>query len=124
MTKAAIGSNSSLVLRMAVLWLAAIIALFSLTRLAGAQACVGDCNGDGRVTIDELLISIQVELGTLPVDACPVCETVNCVVAAIGNALYGCSAEPCGTTVCIRPEFCCNPLLGICASPDAPICVY
>ena len=33
--------------------------------------CVGDCNGDGEVTVDELLTMVNIALGNLPVTACP-----------------------------------------------------
>jgi hypothetical protein len=33
--------------------------------------CVGDCNHDGIVTIDELIRGVNIGLGTLPLDACP-----------------------------------------------------
>jgi hypothetical protein len=33
--------------------------------------CVGDCNHDGRLTIDELVTGVTMALGTAPVDRCP-----------------------------------------------------
>ena len=63
-----------------------------------AQPCVGDCNGDGEVTIDELLVGVNIVLDTLPLSACPAFDTgmkgtvsVSDVTTAVGNALNGCS---------------------------------
>src|SRR2546426_3720164 len=36
-----------------------------------AAACVGDCNQDGTVTADELLLGTQILLGSAPLSACP-----------------------------------------------------
>ena len=34
-----------------------------------AQDCVGDCDGDGQVSINELVLGVNIALGSLPVDA-------------------------------------------------------
>src|SRR5262249_58715806 len=36
-----------------------------------AIACVGDCNGDGVVTINELILAVNIALGDAPISACP-----------------------------------------------------
>ena len=65
----------------------------------GLAACVGDCNLDGRVHIDELLTSVRVELGENSLEDCAAIDCnngvlqVNCLVAAINNALRGCSID-------------------------------
>jgi hypothetical protein len=58
--------------------------------------CDGDCNGDGSVTINELISGVTIALGA-PVDRCRACDTnrdqavtVNELVAAVGHALHGC----------------------------------
>jgi len=67
------------------------------------QPCIGDCNGDGRVSIDELITGVLVELGSSPVDACPAiaCDVdllvINCAVQAVDDALYGCGQLPAPT---------------------------
>jgi hypothetical protein len=64
--------------------------------------CVGDCNGDGRVTVDEILTGINIALGNTPVSACPAfncppCTVssclpgVDCFLEAVDNALEGCT---------------------------------
>ena len=35
---------------------------------AAAQDCVGDCNDDGGVTVDELTLGVRIVLGLTPVD--------------------------------------------------------
>jgi photosystem II stability/assembly factor-like uncharacterized protein len=59
--------------------------------------CVGDCNEDGQVTIDELLVLINIALGSAPLSACPEgdqnCDgqiTVDEVIIAQNNASNGC----------------------------------
>lgn len=63
------------------------------------SVCAGDCNGDGQVTVDELvtLISIALNGGTA---GCPNvalwCDNnlgVQCVIQAVGSALNGCPAS-------------------------------
>jgi len=62
-----------------------------------AATCIGDCGGDGSVTIDELVRSVNIALGNAAVDACLASDrngngavTIDELVAAVGNALNGC----------------------------------
>ncbi len=104
--------------------MASVAAVILIAAHALAEPCAGDCNGDGMVTIDELITAVNVDLGKAPADACPAgtCNTVDCLVHIIDNILYGCGA-PCGPVVCAAGQSCCNPLLGICVSPDEPACI-
>ena len=34
-------------------------------------SCTGDCDGNGVVAINELILGVNIALGTQPVDACP-----------------------------------------------------
>lgn len=59
--------------------------------------CVGDCDGDGSVTVDEIVRGVNIALGMSPVDDCPALDadgsesvTVDEVVTAVNNALNGC----------------------------------
>jgi hypothetical protein len=56
--------------------------------------CEGDCNGDQVVTIDEVVVLVDIALGEQPVSACPHGATgpVNIanLVKSVSNALYGC----------------------------------
>jgi hypothetical protein len=63
-----------------------------------APACVGDCDGDGVVAINELLIGVNIASGGAPVSACTQFDangdhtvTVDEVIRAVKNALSGCS---------------------------------
>ncbi len=60
-------------------------------------SCIGDCNGDGVVRINELISGVNIVLNGAQVGACPAldCEgslsvSINCLIAAVGNALNGC----------------------------------
>jgi hypothetical protein len=66
---------------------------------ATPPACIGDCNGNMRVTIDELLRGVRISLGEGPVSLCPAVDrngsgevTVDELVTAVDNALRGCPA--------------------------------
>lgn len=68
------------------------------TPTAVAQACAGDCNGNGIVAINELVLGVNVALNRQPVSACPAFDAnrngsvaVNELVAAVRNASSGCS---------------------------------
>src|SRR5262249_37071327 len=62
-----------------------------------AVACPGDCNGDGMVTVDEVLRGVNIALGLQPSSACPSFDlngdtvvTINEVITAINAVLNGC----------------------------------
>jgi len=62
-----------------------------------ANLCVGDCNGDGMVAVDELVKGVNITLGTLPLSECgamdfngDVAVTVDELVTAVTRALDGC----------------------------------
>ena len=73
---------------------------FQLTATALAapvSSCAGDCNGDGQVTINDLLVSVGVALGTSNVSVCRACDlngdgtiSVDELLVAVNNALSGC----------------------------------
>ena len=80
--------------------------LFGLALLAFAaapvagQSCVGDCDASGSVTVDELLIGLNVALGADGVDDCQAFEgrvdgavTVDELVEGVQNALQGCPSS-------------------------------
>jgi hypothetical protein len=61
------------------------------------SACVGDCNGDGEVTVDELIKGVNIALGNIPLEMCPVFDTNNSgeveiteLIVGVNNALNGC----------------------------------
>jgi len=68
---------------------------------AGAQVCVGDCNGDGMVSIDELILGVNIALGSATLDECPSFDAdgdgmvgINELITAVNYALNGCPAPP------------------------------
>jgi DNA-binding beta-propeller fold protein YncE len=67
----------------------------------GAAQCVGDCEGEGMVTIDDLITGVNIALGNQPVSECPSFQCgavgqvpINCLVQGVNNALGGCPATP------------------------------
>jgi len=73
------------------------------TPTVGTPFCVGDCNGDGQVTIDDLIRMVNIALGLAPIcpndvnDGCLAgdancdCEiTVDEIIRAVNNSLQGC----------------------------------
>ncbi|MFQ5666633.1 MAG: hypothetical protein ACE5I7_09400 [Candidatus Binatia bacterium] len=73
---------------------------FALVPRTAHAVCVGDCNGDGQVTVNELITMVNVALGTADVSACTAGDangdgqiTVNEIVSGVNNALNGCPTE-------------------------------
>ena len=68
-----------------------------------AGDCVGDCSGDGMVAINELILLVNIALGSAPADQCPVdCRDgvdISCLIRAVNNALSGCPATPTPTGI-------------------------
>jgi hypothetical protein len=67
------------------------------TLTAPPTVCGGDCDGDGRVTVDELITGVNIALGLAAVDRCPPFDTggdgavsVAELVAAVSTSLAGC----------------------------------
>jgi len=64
-----------------------------------AGACVGDCNGDTRVTIDEIVRSVNISHGNPPTNDCGAFSggngvtegAIGDILRAVDNALGGCS---------------------------------
>jgi len=84
----------------------------------GAVGCIGDCNGFGAVTVDEIILMVNIALGQSSAGACaPVdlwCDaelgvTVDCIVEAVINLLQECFISgiggPCGGGV-TPPRIC------------------
>lgn len=63
----------------------------------GPRTCPGDCNRDGQVTVDELLIGVDIGLGTGSACACIAVDvshdgrvTIDEILTAVDGALEGC----------------------------------
>lgn len=59
--------------------------------------CVGDCSGDGFVTVDEILLLVGIALGSNDISVCPAGDasgdgdiTVDEILSAVRRALEGC----------------------------------
>jgi hypothetical protein len=59
--------------------------------------CVGDCDGGGTVTINELITGVGMSLGRLPLSACLAFNpnnddaiSINELIQGVGNSLNGC----------------------------------
>ncbi len=102
----------------------------------GDRPCVGDCNGDGRVTIDDLIKMVNIALGLQNVcggedgmgqclagDANCDCEiTVDEIILAVNNNLHGCMTFGL-CTLEAHAELCCGgplPTPTATATPPVP----
>jgi hypothetical protein len=63
--------------------------------------CVGDCDGNGQVIVNELVIMVNIALGSAPPASCTAGDadgsgtiTVNEIIAAVNNALGTCPLPP------------------------------
>lgn len=101
-----------------------LIAQFGAMPPAGAQTCVGDCNGDGTVTISELITGVNIALGSAVVGACAAVDrnrdggaSIDELIAAVTNALGGCPALPATATATATASL--PPTATITATPPA-----
>ena len=60
--------------------------------------CPADCNGNGAVTVDELITAVNIALGNSAVATCPNADengdgtvTIDEIIRGVNAALYGCS---------------------------------
>jgi hypothetical protein len=74
------------------------VGVFSIQQVS---LCVGDCNGNGQVTVDEILTMVNIALGNADVSACGAGDanedgqiTVDEILTAVNNALNGCVQNP------------------------------
>jgi len=66
-----------------------------------ATSCLGDCDGNGEVTVDDLVVAVNIALGNESIDHCRAADSngdgeldVAELVAAVGQALSGCGTPP------------------------------
>ncbi len=86
-------------LRLVAVWWWCVAAV-GASALATAD-CAGDCNGDGVVTVDEIVRGVNLVLGTFGLAECPIFDangdgevTVEEIVAAVNALLNGCAQLP------------------------------
>jgi hypothetical protein len=76
-----------------------------LLNTSGQAVCVGDCDGSGDVSINELITMVDIALGNQSVSACTAGDAdnsgtieINEIITAVNSALNGCpAASPTGT---------------------------
>jgi hypothetical protein len=75
-----------------------------LTAASPAAGCIGDCDGDGRVRVDEVVAWVDIGLGRLPMTACTMLDgdakggiSISDLVEAVSALLYGCPGTPTAT---------------------------
>lgn len=86
-------------LRMALLSVLFTAALYAPAATSPISACIGDCNEDDFVGIDELILSTDIALRSRPVELCPPADAnddkkvgIDEVVLVVDNSLHGCRA--------------------------------
>lgn len=93
--------NARSTLRTSAMRFLAACIILATPAFAGATppTCVGDCDGSGEVTVDEIVKMVRVALGDAPVAECPAGDadsdgsiTVDEVITAVNTALGGCGA--------------------------------
>jgi hypothetical protein len=74
---------------------------FVLASRTGAATCVGDCDGDGKVGVAELIVGVRISLGEIPLSQCVAFDAtpdgtlrIEELVLAVNAALSGCPATP------------------------------
>jgi|GEM_PF-1544489 len=85
--------------------------------IASAQ-CAGDCNADGSVGINELVLAVKIALGSGAATDCPGLDTgedgavgINELIRAVNNALAGCApVDPTATPTPTSSEPTATPL--------------
>src|SRR5262245_32457584 len=76
---------------------------------AARAQCVGDCQGDGEVSINDLILGVNISLGLQPLDACPPFQNaqgevdIAQLIKGVTNALNGCPEEPTATATATSP---------------------
>jgi hypothetical protein len=68
---------------------------------AAHALCPGDCDDDGRVGVAELVLGVNIALGTVQLAACPQyacvpddCIHIDLILRGVESAIYGCPATP------------------------------
>src|SRR5262245_38987205 len=90
--------------RRVIAWIGSVLtgALFIVgAEQSALAACVGDCNGDNRVTINELIVGVNIVLDSSPLTSGEAFDAdlsggvaINDLITGVNGALGGCSATP------------------------------
>ena len=73
---------------------AALVATLGLMAGRAAAQCCGDCTGDGAVTVDELVTSVNPALGSCADDGICSMESCPAQLATCRDELADCQAQP------------------------------
>src|SRR5690242_13105303 len=79
---------------------AALLAVLLAATPGHAQTCVGDCGNQGRVTVSDMVLGVNIVLEIQPASACPNFQNaegkvdVAQLVAGVNNLLNGCGVHP------------------------------
>lgn len=67
---------------------------------AQSGTCTGDCNSDGAVTVDELIMGVNIALGSMSLDQCPQFDpggtgavSIDDLILGVSNGLAGCGSQ-------------------------------
>ena len=78
-----------------------ITRLLTCANAAAATVCVGDCNRNSEVTVNELITMVNIALGAADQSICVAGDadgsgeiTIGDIVAAVNSARDGCSPPP------------------------------
>ncbi len=84
--------------------LATLLLFLATAPVAALDVCPGDCGDDGRVSVDELVLGVNIALARSPLAACPAADanhddavSVDELVQSVGMALGGCPPRPTAT---------------------------
>lgn len=84
-------------------WANCSIGAFEYNSPGPPPSCVGDCDGDRVVTINELITMVNFALGSAPVTTCNAGDlngdtviTIDEIIRAVNAVLTGCPARVCG----------------------------
>jgi hypothetical protein len=90
---------------------------------ASVPTCAGDCGDDGQVTVDEILIMVNIALGNLDVSQCQGGDanhdgqiTIDEILTAVNNALNGCTTPE--EQGCVASGGTVTTAMGCAAAPD------
>jgi len=79
---------------------------------AAAQECAGDCNGSHDVTVNELLVIVNIALSNADVSTCSAADvnhdneiTIDEILTAVNSALSGCPTPVPTSTPAATPSF-------------------
>ena len=93
---------------------AAFVVLVAVSQggIAGAQDCVGDCNGDREVQLNELILGVNLALGSAGETPCDAFDSdengavsVDELLLGVRSALLSCGANPAGRLRRVGEEF-------------------